>query len=48
MAVPDVDGILAQAQARYGELAAVPFSDVMPSIAAYKGKTRARRRHKRD
>ncbi len=48
MAVPDVDGILAQAQQRYGGLAAVPFSEVMPCIAAYEGKTRSRRRNKRD
>lgn len=48
LAVPDVNGILLQAQQRYGELAAVPYSEVMPSIAAYKGKTRARRRRDPD
>lgn len=45
-AVPDVDGLLQQAEARYGRLEAIPFSDVMPLIAAYQGKTRARRRRR--
>ena len=44
MAVPDVAGILQAAVQRYGELAALPYSEVMPSIAAYRGKTRSRRR----
>jgi hypothetical protein len=47
LAVPDVAGILLQAIERYRELAGIPYSEVMPSIAAYQGKTRARRR-KRD
>jgi len=46
-AVPDVNAILQQAVARYNGLESIPFSQVMPRIAAYRGKTRARRR-KRD
>jgi len=44
--VPDVDGILRAAITRWGSLEQLPFSEIMPSIAAYKGKTRARRRQK--
>jgi hypothetical protein len=42
--VEDVDTTLATAQCRYGELAAVPFSDVMREVAAYQSKRRGRRR----
>jgi hypothetical protein len=42
--VPDVDAILQAAIQRWGSLEQLPFSEIMPSIAAYKGKTRARRR----
>lgn len=44
--VPDVDAILQEAIQRWGSLEQLPFSEIMPSIAAYKGKTRARRRQK--
>ena len=44
--VPDVDGILRAAITHWGSLEQLPFSEIMPSIAAYKGKTRARRRQK--
>ena len=48
LAVPDVVRILEAAQESYGGLDSVPYSEVMPSIAAYQGKTRARRRRDRD
>jgi len=44
--VPDVDAILQAVIQRWGSLEQLPFSEIMPSIAAYKGKTRARRRQK--
>ena len=44
--VPDVDAILQAAIQRWSSLEQLPFSEIMPSIAAYKGKTRARRRQK--
>jgi hypothetical protein len=44
--VPDVDAILQAAIQRWGSIEQLPFSEIMPSIAAYKGKTRARRRQK--
>jgi len=44
--VPDVDATLQAAIQRWGSLEQLPFSEIMPSIAAYKGKTRARRRQK--
>jgi hypothetical protein len=44
--VPDVDAILQAGIQRWGSLEQLPFSEIMPSIAAYKGKTRARRRQK--
>lgn len=43
-AVPDVDGLLANAERRYGTFEALPFADIMPHIAAYKTRVRARRR----
>lgn len=46
--VPDVNAILLQAIETYGGLEALPYSEIMPAIAAYKGKTRARRRRNRD
>lgn len=45
-AVPDVSDILLTAEKEYGSLSAVPYSEVMPSIAAYQGKTRAKRRRR--
>jgi len=47
-AVEDVDGLIRRAIAAYGSLAALPFSRIMPYIAAYKGRKRARRRHRRN
>lgn len=43
-AVPDVGGLLARAEQRFGTFEALPFGDIMPHIAAYKGRTRTRRR----
>lgn len=43
-AVEDIYGLLDQAEQQFGTLEALPFSDIMPSIAAYKSKTRRRRR----
>ena len=42
--IDDVFGLLARAEHHWGTLEAIPFSEVMPAIAAYKTKTRARRR----
>ena len=47
-AVPDVYGILQLAIETFGSLEKIPYSDVMPTIAAYKSKTRAKRRRKKD
>lgn len=46
--IPDVNGILLKAIDRYGELESLPYSKIMPAIAAYEGKKRARRRRNRD
>lgn len=50
-AVPDkIDDIytrIAQAEQLFGSLDALPFSQIMPQIAAYKGRTRTRRSNKR-
>lgn len=48
LAVPDVYTILLQAVDKYGSLEQIPYSEVMPTIAAYKSKTRAKRRRKKD
>ena len=45
-AVSDVAGILDLAVGRYGDLKDLPFSEIMPSIAAYQSKTRGRRRRR--
>ena len=42
--VDDIDATLAAAEARYGNLSSVPFSDVMREVAAYQGRRRGRRR----
>jgi hypothetical protein len=42
--VEDIDATLAAAEARYGKLSSVPFSDVMREVAAYQGRRRGRRR----
>jgi hypothetical protein len=44
--IPDVYGVIARAEQRFGDLAALPFSDIMPQIAAYKGRSRSRRRRR--
>lgn len=46
-AVEDIHGILHQAEQGFGSLEALPFSAIMPGIAAYKSRIR-RRRHKQD
>jgi hypothetical protein len=45
--VSDVDGLLAVAEQRFGDLTQLPYSEVMPHIAAYQGRPtrRGRRRH---
>lgn len=45
-AVPDVHGLIEDARLRFGTLAALPFAEIMPHIAAYRGRTRARRNRK--
>lgn len=41
--IPDVFAILDTAIDRYGELAALPFSQIMPYLAHYEGRRRGRR-----
>lgn len=41
--VDDIDAALAAAEARYGALESVPFSEIMRAVAAYKVRKRARR-----
>lgn len=45
--IDDVYATVAQAEQQFGSLDALPFSDIMPQIAAYKGRTRSRRRSKK-
>ncbi len=42
--IEDIQQTLNQAEARFGSLEAMPFSHIMPSIAAYQGRIR-RRKH---
>lgn len=42
--IDDVYATIAQAEQQFGSLDALPFSDIMPQIAAYKGRKRSRRR----
>jgi hypothetical protein len=42
--VEDVFFLVERALERYGSLAALPWSDIMPHIAAYRGRVRSRRR----
>lgn len=42
--IDDVDGTLALAEARFGPLERLPFSQIMRDVAAYQGRKRARRR----
>lgn len=46
-AIEDIHGILDQAEQMFNTLEALPFSDIMPSIAAYKGRTRRRKRDRK-
>lgn len=46
--IADVNGTLLQAIATYGDITSLPYSEVMPQIAAYQGKTRSRRRKRKD
>lgn len=41
--VEDIDLLLNRAAERWGSLESLPFSDLMPAIAAYKSKMRSRR-----
>ena len=45
--IDDVYAVIERAEQTYGELEALPFSEVMPQIAAYRGRTRSRRRPRR-
>ena len=45
--IDDIYGLIERALQAFGTLEALPFSEVMPQIAAYQGKTRARRRPRR-
>jgi len=39
----DIFALLNAAERRYGSLAEIPYSDLMPGIAAFRGRTRRRR-----
>jgi len=41
--VEDVDGLLAEAEDRFGALEALPFSEIMREVAAYQVRKRSRR-----
>jgi hypothetical protein len=43
-AIPDVDALLARAESIYGNLEALPYSEIMPHISAYEGRPRRARR----
>jgi hypothetical protein len=45
-AIDDVDSLLARAEQQFGALERLPFSRIMPQIAAYHSKHRARRRQR--
>jgi len=42
--ITDVDSLLNTARERFGALDRLPFSEIMQHVAAYRGKTRAKRR----
>ena len=42
--IEDVDGLLAEAEARFGVLEKLPFSAIMRAVAAYQVRKRSRRR----
>lgn len=44
--IPDVYDVVARAEQCFGELEALPFSEIMPQIAAYQGRSRSRRRRR--
>lgn len=44
--IEDVYGLICQARERFGDLHALPFPRIMQQIAAYRGRTRSRRRRK--
>ena len=43
-AVPDVDALLSSAETVYGNLESLPYSQIMPHIAAYQARPRRARR----
>ncbi|MGD8557349.1 MAG: hypothetical protein PVJ14_08340 [Chromatiales bacterium] len=45
--IPDIDRLLQEAEETWGELDAVPFSDIMPEISGYEIKRRSRRHRDR-
>lgn len=42
--IDDVDGTLTDAESRFGQLASLPFADIMRDVTAYQVRKRARRR----
>ena len=42
--VADVDGLLARAEQHWGDLESLPFSDIMPHIAAFEARPRRSKR----
>lgn len=42
--IPDVAALLLSAEAQFGRLEDLPYSEVMPAVAAYQGRSRKRRR----
>ena len=44
--IDDIYATIARAEQVYGDLDALPFSEIMPQIAAYQGRARSRRRPK--
>jgi len=45
--IDDIYATIARAEQVFGDLDRLPFSEIMPQIAAYQGRTRSRRRPKR-
>ena len=44
--LPEVFSLVARAVANFGALDALPFSEIMPYIAGYRGRSRSRRRRR--
>jgi len=42
--LPEVFSLVERAMAKFGDLDALPFSEIMPHIAGYRGRSRSRRR----